>query len=124
MKLYGISNCTTVKKSRAWLEQHGVDYEFVDFKKSPPQQAQLAGWVKKLGWETVLNRRGNTWRLLPPEAQARVTDARSAIDVMLANPSSIKRPVIEAADELVVGFDEADYAARFARGKGKHDTAR
>lgn len=117
MRVYGITNCSTVKKARSWLEQHGVDYDFVDFKKSPPVRNQLAGWVKKLGWETVLNRRGNTWRMLGPEVQARVKDAGSAIEVMLSNPSAIKRPVIESGDELVIGFDETDYAARFARGR-------
>jgi len=116
MKLYGITNCTTVKKARAWLDQHGVAYDFVDFKKTPPSRAQLASWVKALGWETVLNRRGNTWRMLGPDVQARVKDANSAMDVMLANPSAIKRPVIEADNDLVIGFDEAEYAARLARG--------
>jgi Spx/MgsR family transcriptional regulator len=115
IKLYGITNCTTVKKARACLEQYKVDYEFVDFKKSPPARSQIAGWVKKLGWENVLNRRGNTWRMLGPDVQARVTDASSAIDVMLANPSAIKRPVIEAGDDLLIGFDETAYASRFAR---------
>jgi len=117
MKVYGIVNCTTVKKARAWLDQRAVDYDFIDFKKSPPARSQLAAWVDKLGWEAVLNRRGNTWRLLAPRVQAGVKDADSAIDVMLANPSAIKRPVIEHGDDLVVGFDEPQYDARFGRRK-------
>ncbi|HZQ60227.1 MAG TPA: arsenate reductase [Casimicrobiaceae bacterium] len=122
MKLYGITNCSTVKKARAWLEQHGVDYDFVDFKKAPPSRSQLASWVKKLGWETVLNRRGNTWRMLGPDVQQRVGDANSAIDVMLANPSAIKRPVIDTGDDLLIGFAEAEYASHFA-GDKKHARA-
>jgi len=116
MKVYGIANCTTVKKARAWLDAHRVPYEFVDFKKSPPSRAELGRWVEDLGWETVLNRRGTTWRTLPQDVQARVRDARSATDVMLANPSSIKRPIVELDDDLLIGFDEAEYASRLARG--------
>ena len=115
MKVYGIGNCTTVKKARAWLDAHGVPYEFVDFKKSPPSRVQLGRWVKDLGWETVLNRRGTTWRTLPQDVQAGVRDAHSATDVMLAHPSSIKRPIVELDHDLLIGFDEADYAARLAR---------
>jgi len=116
MKVYGIANCTTVKKARAWLDAHRVPYEFVDFKKSPPSRAEVGRWVEDLGWETVLNRRGTTWRTLPQDVQARVRDARSATDVMLANPSSIKRPIVELDDDLLIGFDEAEYARRLARG--------
>ncbi len=70
MRVYGIVNCSTVKAARAWLESQRQSYEFVDFKKSPPTRDQLAGWCKAFGWERVLNRRGITWRMLPPAAQA------------------------------------------------------
>lgn len=117
MKVYGITNCTTVKKARAWLDAHGVAYDFVDFKKSPPSRAQVGRWVKELGWESVLNRRGNTWRLLGPEVQQDVHDAKSAVDVMLDHPSAIKRPVAEVDDDVLIGFDEGVYAARFERAR-------
>lgn len=117
MKVYGIANCTTVKKARAWLEAHGVAYEFVDFKKSPPSRAQVARWVKDLGWETVLNRRGNTWRMLGPQVQHDVRDAKSAVDVMLEHSSAIKRPVVEVDDDVLIGFDEDAYATRFGRAR-------
>ena len=117
MKVYGITTCSTVKKARAWLDAHRVPYEIVDFKKSPPSGAQLGRWVKALGWETVLNRRGTTWRMLPEHVQTGVRDAKSATEVMLANPSAIKRPILELDGDLLIGFDEADYAARLGRGK-------
>ncbi|MDQ6621387.1 MAG: Spx/MgsR family RNA polymerase-binding regulatory protein [Pseudomonadota bacterium] len=112
MKVFGISNCSTVRKARAWLDDRCHGYDFIDFRKSPPQRRQLARWVEKFGWETVLNRRGNTWRMLGLEVQSGVRDPESAIDVMLANPSSIKRPIIEVDDDLLIGFDEAAYASR------------
>lgn len=110
MKVYGIANCSTVRKARAWLDEHGIDYAFVDFRKTPPERAALRRWVERLGWEKVLNRRGTTWRGLDAAVQARVTDDTSAIDAMLAHPSAIKRPVIEQGDELLIGFEPADYA--------------
>jgi arsenate reductase len=110
MKLYGIVNCNTVKTARAWLDTHGKRYEFVDFKKTPPTREQLERWCAKFGWERVLNRRGTTWRMLPPAVQAGVTDARTAIALMLEKPSAIKRPVIERGDVAHIGFDEATYS--------------
>ena len=112
MKVYGIPNCTTVKHARAWLDRHDIAYDFVDFKKSPPSRAQLGNWIGVLGWETVLNRRGTTFRKLPDSIQRAVNDPQSAIEVMLANPSAIKRPVIETKHGLLIGFDEAEYASR------------
>lgn len=118
MKVYGITSCTTVRKARAWLDAHGLAHTFVDFKKSPPDAAMLQRWVEALGWETVLNRRGTTWRGLPADAQARVVDGQSATAAMLAHPSLIKRPVVETADALWVGFDEAGYERRLAAPAG------
>ena len=117
MKVYGIPACTTVKKARAWLDRHGVDYTFVDFKKTPPERSQVKRWVDTLGWEQVLNRRGTTWRTLDPHEQARIKDANGAIDAMLARPTVIKRPVIETDDGLLIGFDEPEYAQRLRRGR-------
>jgi Spx/MgsR family transcriptional regulator len=112
MKVYGIVNCNTVKAARAWFDKRKLAYEFVDFKKTPPDAAQLERWCKIFGWETVLNRRGTTWRLLPPAVQARVKDQKSAIGLMLEKSSAIKRPVIEAGKTILIGFDEAEYAKK------------
>jgi Spx/MgsR family transcriptional regulator len=111
MKLYGIVNCNTVKAARTWLDAHGKRYEFIDFKKTPPTREQLERWCAAFGWETVLNRRGTTWRMLPPTIQARVKDERSAIALMLEKPSAIKRPVLEHPGPRLIGFDEEAYAA-------------
>ena len=109
LKVYGITNCSTVKTARAWLAAHGHNYEFVDFKKTPPTRELLERWCAKFGWEQVLNRRGTTWRLLPPAAQARVVDQKSAIALMLEKPSAIKRPVLEDPGPKLIGFDEKAY---------------
>jgi arsenate reductase len=115
MKLYGIVNCNTVKAARGWLAARGLDYEFIDFKRTPPTRELLEGWCKRFGWETVLNRRGTTWRMLPPAAQARVRDQKSAIALMLEKPSVIKRPVLEQGKTALIGFDERQYGALAAR---------
>jgi len=115
LKVYGITNCNTVKSARAWLDAHGKRYEFVDFKKTPPTRELLQHWCGVFGWERVLNRRGTTWRLLPPAVQARVKDEASAIAVMLDKPSAIKRPVVEEGKLRLIGFDETDYAAKLGR---------
>lgn len=112
LKVYGITNCNTVKSARAWLAARGTPYEFIDFKKSPPTHELLQRWCAAFGWERVLNRRGTTWRLLPPAVQARVKDEATAIALMLDKPSAIKRPVVEAAKLRLIGFDEAEYAQK------------
>jgi Spx/MgsR family transcriptional regulator len=112
MKVYGIVNCSTVKVARAWLGAHGHDYEFVDFKKTPPTRELLARWCAAFGWESVLNRRGTTWRMLAPAAQTRVNDRNSAIALMLDKPTLIKRPVVEVGTARLIGFDEAEYAKK------------
>ena len=114
MKVYGIANCDTVRKARAWLDARGVAYEFVDFRKSTPGRATLQGWCAAVGWEALLNRRGLTWRRLDESDRARVVDAPSAVEAMLAHPSAIRRPVVEAGATVVVGFDPEDWARRFS----------
>ncbi len=111
-KVYGIPNCTTVKKARAWLDARGITYEFVDFRKSPPTSTDLARWCDAFGWETVLNRRGTTWRMLDAGTQAAVRDRGSAIDLMRERPSAIKRPVVEAGAALLIGFDEVAWSRK------------
>ncbi len=112
--LYGIPNCDTVKKARAWLAGRGVEVVFHDYKKQGVPEAQLRAWVKALGWQALLNRKGTTWRKLDPARQAAVTDAASAIALMLEQPSVIRRPVLVRGDALLVGFEADDWAALFA----------
>ncbi|WP_088280547.1 ArsC family reductase [Ideonella sp. A 288] len=109
--LYGIPNCDTVKRARAWLGAQGVAHDFHDFKKAgvPPQR--LDAWLAAAGWERVLNRKGTTWRKLDEATRAAVIDAASARALMLAQSSVIKRPVVEwAGGAITVGFDEAEFA--------------
>jgi Spx/MgsR family transcriptional regulator len=113
MKLYGIPNCDTVKRARAWLTEHGFEVEFHDFKKQGVPADGLDAWVAAVGWETVLNRKGNTWRRLSDVERDAVVDAATARTLMLDQPSVIKRPVVEWADgRITVGFNAALWAAR------------
>lgn len=109
--IYGIVNCDTMKKARAWLAEHHVDYTFHDYKKAGIDRRQLEKWVKKVGWETLLNRAGTTFRKLP-DAEKENLDERKAIELMLANPSMIKRPVLENGSDMVVGFKPDIYKDR------------
>ena len=111
--LYGIPNCDTVKKARVWLGQHGVAHVFHDYKKAGIDRASLERWVKEHGWETVLNRAGTTFRKLPDADRADL-DARKAVALMLAQPSMIKRPVLDLGDRRIVGFKPEIYEAAFA----------
>lgn len=110
--VYGIPNCSTVKKARAWLSEQGQSYEFHDFKKHGVPPENLALWVQAVGWEKLLNRQGNTWRKLDAAAQAAVMDAASAQALMRAQPSVIKRPVVDWGQDFTVGFDAVAWAAR------------
>ncbi|MFZ3140256.1 ArsC family reductase [Polaromonas sp.] len=111
--LYGIPNCDTVKKARAWLSEHGLAYTFHDFKKQGVPPEQLALWTQAAGWEKLLNRKGTTWRKLDAAAQAAVVDAASAQSLMLAHASVIKRPVVDWGNNgITVGFDAAAWAGR------------
>jgi len=113
--VYGIAHCDTCKKSRAWLADQGLDHRFHDFKKQGVPEPQLDGWIAAVGWEKLLNRQGTTWRKLDGPAQAAVRDAASAKALMLAQPSVIKRPVVEwgsaSGRPTTVGFDAAAWAA-------------
>jgi len=108
--LYGIPNCDTVKKARVWLEQLGVAFAFHDYKKVGIDRPRLEAWVAEHGWETVLNRAGTTFRALPDSDRADL-DAGKAVDLMLAQPSMIKRPVLDLGDRTLVGFKPERYAA-------------
>lgn len=104
--VYGIPNCDTVKKARNWLDQHGTAYTFHDYKKQGTDPERIAHWVEAVGWESVLNRRGTTFRALPDSDKANL-DAAKAVAIMAAHPSCIKRPVVEHAGGLLIGFDAA-----------------
>ncbi|HSV55352.1 MAG TPA: ArsC family reductase [Burkholderiaceae bacterium] len=105
--LYGIPNCDTVKKARQWLDEHGVAYRFHDYKKQGVPEPQLDAWIRTLGWERLVNRKGTMWRKLDEAVQAGVTDAASARVLMIATPSVIKRPVVEWGTSTTIGFDPA-----------------
>jgi arsenate reductase len=110
--IFGIKNCDTMKKARAWLDAHKVAYAFHDYKAEGVDKATLEGWVKKLGWEVLLNRAGTTFRKLPDADKDGITE-KKAIALMLAQPSMIKRPVLEAKGKLTVGFKPETYKALF-----------
>jgi arsenate reductase len=107
--IYGIKNCDTMKKARAWLDSHGVAYDFHDYKREGVDKEKLKQWSDKLGWETLLNRAGTTFRKLP-DADRDGLNEKKALALMLAQPSMIKRPVLEVGGKLLVGFKPEVYA--------------
>jgi len=109
--LYGIKNCDTMKKARAWLDAHNVAYRFHDYKASGIDREQLERWCKRASWETLLNRAGTTFRQLPDDDKTNL-DERKAIALMLAQPSMIKRPVLQIGSDIVVGFKPEIYASQ------------
>jgi arsenate reductase len=108
--IYGIKNCDTMKKARSYLDQRGVAYRFHDYKRAGIERAKLEGWAKKAGWEALLNKTGTTFRKLPDKDKEGLTE-KKAIALMLAQPSMIKRPVLEASGKLIVGFKPEQYEA-------------
>ena len=109
--IYGIKNCDTMEKAHAWLDKHGVAYDFHDYKTSGIARERLERWSKKVGWETLLNRAGTTFRKLPDKDKTSL-DAKKAVALMLAQPSMIKRPVLElGGDQVLVGFTPELYGA-------------
>jgi arsenate reductase len=110
--IYGIPNCDTMKKARKWLEERGIGYRFHDYKKQGLEEPPLRLWVNELGWETLLNRRGTTWRKLPQGVRDGI-DQEGAIRMMLENPSIIRRPVLDTGSARHVGFSSAMYEEIF-----------
>ena len=115
--LFGIPNCDTVKKARAWLTAQGVDHQFHDFKKQSVPPERLNAWINAVGWEKLLNRQGTTWRKLDAATQATAVDAESAAKLLILNASLIKRPVVEWVDmasktDISVGFDAENWSKR------------
>ena len=111
--IFGIKNCDTMKKAFTWLASHGVEYEFHDYRQAGVTRTQLLRWCRAAGWETVLNRAGTTFRKLP-EADRQDLNQEKAIVLMAANPSMIKRPVIERDGHIEIGFKPERYAVFFA----------
>jgi arsenate reductase len=112
--MYGIKNCDTVKKARAWLDDHGVAYEFHDYKAEGADAKKLEAWCKEFGWESVLNRAGTTFRKLT-DAEKTDLNAAKAIKLMLAQPSMIKRPLVDLGGKRLLGFNEEAYATAFGK---------
>jgi arsenate reductase (glutaredoxin) len=108
--IHGIRNCDTMKKARAWLEAQGIAHRFHDYRTDGLGRATLEGWVRQVGWETLLNRAGTTFRKLPDAEKAGLDEAR-AIALMLAQPAMVKRPVLDVGGALTIGFSPAAYAA-------------
>jgi Spx/MgsR family transcriptional regulator len=111
--MYGIPNCDTIKKARKWMQQHDVEYRFHNYKKDGTDPAQLSRWADQLGWDKLINKRGNSWRKLDEDTRNNMDLAR-ALEIMQQNPSIIKRPLIETASgKLLLGFDEKVYQQEF-----------
>jgi arsenate reductase len=114
LTVYGIKNCNTVKTALAWLDGKGIDYQFHDYKTSGVADAKLREWCKQVGWESLVNKRGMTWRQLPAEIQESVKNQSSAIALMKTKTSVIKRPLIESGGKIIsLGFDEDSYQKAF-----------
>ena len=111
IELYGIPNCDTVKKARKWLDANGIEYAFHDYKKEGADPAKLTAWIADKGVDVVLNKRGTTFRKLSDAEKAAADDAGSAVALLEANPSMIKRPVVEHAGGVLVGFKEDEWSA-------------
>ena len=114
MVIFGIKNCDTVKKARRWLDANDVDFTFHDFRQEGLKQETIEVWLRKVSWETLLNKRGMTWRQLDDPRKEQMNET-IAIELMLENPTLIKRPVMTVNDDCFVGFKEADYAAYFGK---------
>ena len=110
--IYGIKNCDTMKKAMRWLDEHGVDYRFHDYRKEGLDAKLLEAWEKDIGWETLLNRRGMLWRKLPERSRENI-DRQSALQIMEENPGIIKRPLLDLGDRRVVGFKPETYEQLF-----------
>ena len=106
--IFGIPNCDTIKKARKWLEANDINYQFHDFRKDSLEKSNLTKWVKSVGWETLLNKRGTTWRQLSEKDKTNINESK-AIKLMLAHPAMIKRPVLVMGKTVQVGFSEQDY---------------
>ena len=115
-KLYGIKNCSTVKKAMDWLLNYNIKYQFHDYKKDGVDQKKLKEFVEKFGWEKLLNRKGTTWRQLSLEEQNKITNNETALNLMQEKPSIIKRPIVDLGNRQLIGFDVVEYEDGFGSG--------
>jgi arsenate reductase len=115
IELYGIPNCNQVKNARTWLDAHGMPYVFHDFKKSSISNEQIQTWLRDVAWDSLVNRKGTTWRALSDERKAAIQDAQSATALMIESPSIIKRPVLVTGNITHVGFSDALYQQIFQK---------
>lgn len=116
VKVYAIPNCNTVKKALDWLKANKVGYEFHDYKKQGITATLLTDWSKQVGWESLVNKKGATWRQLPPEVQTKITTQKAAINLMVEKTSIIKRPLLTLHDKVILlGFDETEYKKSLPR---------
>lgn len=113
LTMFGIANCDTIKRAKTWLADHGIAFDFHDYKKAGVDEAVLQAWVAELGWEVLLNKAGTTFRALP-DAYKQGLDAEKAVALMLANPSMIKRPVLDLGNRRIVGFKPDVYGQIFS----------
>jgi arsenate reductase len=114
MIMYGIKNCDTIKKARRWLEAHHIDYHFHDVRTDGLDQATIESWLQLVSWEKLLNKRATTWRQLEDPRKEQL-DQSIAIELLLAHPTLIKRPLLVDGSVCIVGFKEAEYAAQFGK---------
>ena len=113
MKVYGIKNCNTVKSALDWLNKNKIQFEFHDYKKSGVTAATLHDWCKQVGWESLVNKRGTTWRQLDESVQKKITNEKAAVSLMMEKTSVIKRPLIEENGKVILlGFDEEEYKTK------------
>lgn len=110
--LYGIKNCDTVKKARKWLDQHGVDYRFHDFREDGLDEDAVRGWLEELGWETLVNRRSTSWKALDEQTRQNM-DTQTALSAIMEQPTLIKRPLLDTGHERFTGFSAASYQTIF-----------
>jgi Spx/MgsR family transcriptional regulator len=115
IKVYGIPNCDTVKKTLFWFKKNNIAVEFYDYKKQVITKEKLANWCSQVGWEVILNKKSTTWRTLEIAEQEKITSQAKAIQIMQANTSIIKRPVVEQNGKIIVGFDENIYQQNFKK---------
>ncbi len=111
MIVYGIPNCNTVKKALGWLKQHQVDFEFHDYKKKGITMTKLEEWAAMVGWEALINKKGTTWRQLPPNVQQSIVNKEAAFQLIMEKPSVTKRPILESNNKILIGFDEEAFKA-------------
>lgn len=115
MIVYGIKNCNTVKKALDWLTENKIDFQFHDYKKLGISRERIVEWQQKVAWESLINKRGTTWRKLTPELQASIVDEAAAVKLMQEHTSLIKRPILESGELILLGFTEEEYQQNFDR---------